>query len=95
MPLCSHSVGTYQGKELTRFFSRNTRRQSSHLAEPLGTDPGIKNGISVHGLISTSKTNKQKKRWRGMNGRTFCPKSLQARKSHHRHSLQTQDTVRR
>ena len=41
------------GNELTRNSSRNTRPQSSQLAEPLWTDRGIKSGISVSGLIST------------------------------------------
>ena len=41
------------GNELTRNSSGNTRLQSSHLAEPLWTDPGLKSGISVRELIST------------------------------------------
>ena len=46
--------------------SGNVRPQSSWLAEPLWTDPGIKCGISVHEPTSSSKNNnkKQKKhRW--------------------------------
>ena len=43
--------------------SENTRSQSSQLAEPLWTDPGIKSGISVREVISiknkTKQTNKQ------------------------------------
>ena len=50
--LSGHSVGTYQRNELTRKSSGNTRPQSSQLAEPLWTDPGVKSGISVHELIS-------------------------------------------
>ena len=34
---------------------QGTQPQSSQLAEPLWTDPGIKNEISVHELISTKK----------------------------------------
>ena len=49
MPLSRHSVGI----ELTRNSSRNSRSQSSQLAEPLWTDPSLKSGISVHELIST------------------------------------------
>ena len=41
------------GKELTRNSSGNTQPQSSQLAEPLWTDPGVKSGISVRVLIST------------------------------------------
>ena len=33
----------------------NTRAQSSQLAEPLWTDPGLKGGIAVRELISTLK----------------------------------------
>ena len=60
--------------------SGNIRPQSSQLAEPLWTDSGIKSGISVRELISTSKQNKQankqankqtKKRRHGINGRAF------------------------
>ena len=41
MPLCRHSVGTYQGNELTRSSSKNSLPQSSQLAEPLCTDPAL------------------------------------------------------
>ena len=40
--LCGHPAG----KELTRNSSRNTRPQSSQLAEHLWTNPGLKSGIS-------------------------------------------------
>ena len=43
------------GNKLTRNSSGNTRPQSSQLAEPLRTDPGVKSGISVRDLISTFK----------------------------------------
>ena len=49
------SVETYQGDELTRNSSRNTRPQSSQLAQLLWTDPGLKSGIGVRELISTLK----------------------------------------
>ena len=52
-PLSRHSVGTLSGNELTRSSSGNTRSQSSQLAEPLWTDPDVKNGITVRELIST------------------------------------------
>ena len=61
MPLSRHSVGI----ELTRNSSRNSRSQSSQLAEPLWTGPDLKSGISVRELISAEK--KKKKRRRGMN----------------------------
>ena len=41
--------------ELTCNCSRNTQSQSSQLAEPLWTDPGLKSGIIVHELVSTLK----------------------------------------
>ena len=44
----------------------NTQNQSSQLAEPLWTDPGIKSGISKRELISTlnnnNNNNKKKKK---------------------------------
>ena len=49
MPLCRHSVGTYQENDLTLNWSGHTRPQSSQLAEPLWTDPGLSSGISVLG----------------------------------------------
>ena len=39
--LSRQSVGTYQGNELTHSSSLNTRHQSSQLAEPPWTDPGL------------------------------------------------------
>ena len=45
--------GNLSGNELTRNSSGNARLQSSQLAEPLWTDPGLKSGISVRELIST------------------------------------------
>ena len=62
--------------ELTGKLSGNIWPQSSQLAEPLWTDPGLKSGISVCKLISTLK---KKKCRRGMNGWTIFPKFLQAR----------------
>ena len=53
MPLSRPSVGTYQENELTRNLSGNTRPQSSQLAEPLWTDPGVESGISVSELTFT------------------------------------------
>ena len=64
MPLSGHSVGS----ELTRNLSGNIRPQSSQLAEPLWTDPGLKNGISVRDLISTLKKKKKKKEKRNAVG---------------------------
>ena len=48
-------------KQLTRDLSGNIWPQSSQLAEPLWTDPGIKSGISVLELISIQKKRKKKK----------------------------------
>ena len=62
MPLCRHFVETYQETiSNKRNSSRNTRPQSSKLAEPLWTDPGLKNGLGVRELISTltEQINKQ------------------------------------
>ena len=80
MPLSRHSVGSYPQNELTRNLSGNIRLQSSQLADPLWTDPGIKSEISVRELISASK---KKRRRRAMNGRTFSKNPRQRGKSHH------------
>ena len=55
--------------EFTCNLSTNIQSQSSQLAEPLWTDPGIKCGISMRELISTKK--KKKKCRQGMNSRTL------------------------
>ena len=46
--------------------------KTSQLAEPLWTDPGLKNGISVYKPISTLKKT-TKNHGQGMNCRTFSP----------------------
>ena len=53
MPLSRRSVETLSGNEFTRNSSGNTQAQSSQLAEPLWTEPGLKSGICVRKLIST------------------------------------------
>ena len=45
--------GKLSGNELTRNSSGDDQPQSSQLAEPLWTDPGLMNGISVRDLIFT------------------------------------------
>ena len=78
-------MGTYQETiELTRNSSGRTRPQSSQLAEPLWTDPGLKNGISVRELISTLKKEGEKSGGGGgINGRTFSHNYRKQGKSHH------------
>ena len=69
--------GNLSRNELIHNLSETTQPQSSQLAEPLWTDPGLKSGISLHELISISEKNNNKngqtnkKRRRGMNGLTF------------------------
>ena len=53
--------GNLSGNELTRSSSGNTRSQSSQLAEPLWTDPGLKSEISVRELISIKRKRKIEK----------------------------------
>ena len=77
MPLSRQSVGILSGNELTRNSSGNTRSQSSQLAEPLWTDPGLKSGINSPELISTLK---KKKAQAGNELSDILPKSLHARK---------------
>ena len=69
MPLSRRSA--LSGNELTRNSSGNTQPQSSQLAEPLWTDPGLKSEISVCELTSTLKKKEEKKRRQRMNGQTF------------------------
>ena len=45
--------GNLSGNELTLNSSGNTQSQSSQLAEPLWTNPGLESGISLRELIST------------------------------------------
>ena len=80
MPLSRHGVETYQetSSHATR---QGTLGQSSQLAEPLWTDPGLVSGISLHELISTFK----KKSIRGMNCQTFSENTRTRGKSHHHH----------
>ena len=65
------------GNELSLNAPGNIPPQSSQLAEPLWTDPGIKSDISVRELISTSK---QKKAQSGNEWSNFLQKSSQVRK---------------
>ena len=67
--------------KLTRNSLGNTRLQSSQLAEPLWTGPGLKSGITVRDLISINNNNK--KRRRGMSRRTFSQNPRMRWKSHH------------
>ena len=71
--------GNLSGNKPTRNSSGNTRLQSSHLAEPLWTDSGLKSGIRLRELISTLKKNNTRCR-REMTCRTFFPKFSHARK---------------
>ena len=78
------------GNELTRNSSENTRAQSSQLAEPLWTDPGLKSGISVRELISTQKKKKRKKEAQaGNEWSNILPKILASEETatlpHHHH----------
>ena len=54
--------------KLTRNSSGNTRSQSSQLAKPLWTDPGLNSGNSLRELISTlkQKINKQTNKTAGV-----------------------------
>ena len=54
MPLSRQSMGIYK-ETSSHATHQGTLSQSSQLAEPLWTDPGLKSGISLHELISTVK----------------------------------------
>ena len=51
--LSRHSLGTLQGKRLTRNSPGTTQPRSSQLAKPLWTDSGLKCGTGVCELIFT------------------------------------------
>ena len=59
--------------------SGNVQPQSSQLAEPLWTDPGIKSGICVCEVISTLKKTKKTGTGEERNGQTFS-QNLRERK---------------
>ena len=77
MPMSRHSVGDLSGNKLTRKLSGNIRPQSSRLAEPVWTDPGIKSENSARELISTLK---KKTAQAGNGGSIILPKPSQTRK---------------
>ena len=72
--------GNRPGKELTRYFSGSNWPQPSQPAEPPWTDPGIKSGIRVCELISTSFPKIFFKVQMGNEWLNIQPKSSQARK---------------
>ena len=61
--LSRHRVGTYQEDDLTRNSSGDARPRSSQLAEPLWTDPGLKNETVVRDLISTPRRRGKNAGW--------------------------------
>ena len=74
--------GNLSGNGFTRNSSGDTRSQSSQLAEPLWTEPGIKSGINVRELMSTYllPPAKRKKKVQAGNERSnILSKSSQAR----------------
>ena len=75
--------GNLSGNDPTRNLLGNSQPQSSQLAEPLWTDPGLKSGISVCELISTSKKQTNKKARKAQAGSEWSntlPKFMQTRK---------------
>ena len=67
--------GNLSRNKLALNLSRNNRPQSSHLTEPLWTDPGLRSGVSVCDLISTLKNKKKV-------CRTFSPNPGRQGESH-------------
>ena len=76
MPQSRYSVGIYQETSSHATRQGNTQSQSSQLAEPLWTDPGLASGISVRELISTIKKKAQAENELS----NILPKSSHARK---------------
>ena len=86
LTLLSRKCGNLLRKKLTSKSSGNTRPQSSQLAEPLWTDPGLKSGLGMRELISTPTTHPpQKKKKKSAGGEPWnlpqCPRKRG--KSHH------------
>ena len=79
MPLSRYSVRTDLENELTHNLSGNIQPQLSQFAELPWIDLGIKSGVSVPELISTSKK-KRKKAQAGNILSNIRQKNLQARK---------------
>ena len=81
MPLSRHNVGTYP--ETSAHATRQgTLSQSSQLADPLWTDPGLKSVINVRDLMSTYKKKKKKKTQEGNEWSNILPKlSLRGKKT--------------
>ena len=79
--LSRHSVGTYQGNNLTR----NSSGTLSHrcLSLQRHCNPGPKSGIGMQELISTQKAGEKKKVQVGMNCQTFPQSPPKQGKSHH------------
>ena len=71
--------GNLSGNELTRNSSGNTRLQSSQLADPLWTDPGLKSGISARANLHTH-THTKKKAQAGNEWLNILSNYFQARK---------------
>ena len=87
--LSRHSVGTYQGNELTLNLWQNASFQLSQLAELLWTDSGQKSGSGVHELISMLKS----KCSRGMIHPTSPKNPCMWGKRHHHHPLKAHAMV--
>ena len=85
MPLSRYSVEIYQATNSHATRQGNSRPQSSQLAEPLWTDPGLKSEISVRELISIQK---KKKCRRGSNAPTF-PQIFGSEETSHYHRVST------
>ena len=77
MLLSRWSVGTYKEMSSHATPSGNTQSQSSQLAKPLWTDPGLKSAISLRKQISTSWKKKQTAH-AGNELSNILPKSSQA-----------------
>ena len=84
--------GSLSGNELTHNSSGNTQPQSSQLAEPLWTDPGLKSGICV---CEESSNKKIKKSTGADEWSNILPKFSQARKKPRYATKRSGERVRR
>ena len=76
-------MGTYQENDLTRNLSGHVRPQSSQLAEPLWTDPGVEVELVLVGWSPHEEKEKNKRLRRGVDRRAspLCVCSRVGRKA--------------
>ena len=89
---CPSKVRDLSGNVLTCNLSGKIRPQSSQIAESLWTDPGIKSGINVCDLVSTSKKKKKEKMQAGNKWLNSLPTRKRGKSHHQRYTHKVPET---